>query len=118
MSSTPSISPYGEILIHPRPMLSAAHAVPSSSPALRRWPTMRQGHALESLGHAIEYLYDSQVYQTSGTLSSNDVEAIEILMRLSREIFVECREVVPSSRGIHRGIRNWLLRLRPEQRSA
>ncbi len=118
MSTTPSISPYGQLLIHPRPMHSAFRRVPASSNVLRRRPTVDQGMALEALGHAIEYLYDSQVYQNSGTLSPSDIEAVEILIRLSREVFVECREVVPSSRGIHRGIRNWLLRLRPEQRSA
>ncbi len=79
---------------------------------------MTQGHALEALGHAIEYLYDSQVYQNAGNLSASDVEAVEILMRLSREVFVECREVVPTNRGTRRGIRHWLLRLWPEQRAA
>jgi len=57
---------------------------------------MVQGHALESLGHAIEYVYDSRVYRNSGELSPSDVEAVQVLMRLSREVFVECREVAPA----------------------
>jgi hypothetical protein len=61
---------------------------------------MDQGHALESLGHSIEYLYDSRVYRNAGELSPSDVEAVQILMRLSREVFVECREVVPARNGL------------------
>lgn len=114
MSSTPSVSPYGQLLIHPRPMLAASRGIPASRRAVRRRPTQNQGHALEALGHAIEYLYDSQVYQNSGSLSPSDVEAVEILMRLSRAVFVECSEVVPA----HRSIRHWLLKLWPEHRAA
>jgi hypothetical protein len=73
---------------------------------------MDQGHALESLGHSIEYVYDSRVYQNDGELSPSDVEAVQLLMRLSREVFMECREVVPARRGF----KLWLLHLWPERR--
>jgi hypothetical protein len=72
---------------------------------------MDQGRALESLGHAIEYLYDSQVYQSdNGVLSQGDMEAVQILMRLSREVFNECKEASPvtANRG---GIKHWLRNL-------
>jgi hypothetical protein len=86
----------------------------SSSQATHRKPSMDQGHALESLGHAIEYVYDSRVYRESGALSSSDVEAVQILMRLSREVFVECREVAPASTGL----KLWLNKLWPERTAA
>jgi len=52
------------------------------------------GLALEKLGHAIEYL--SQVFaRQDGFKSIQDdrLEAIELLMRLNREIYFECPEV-------------------------
>lgn len=118
MSSTPSFTDFGQITMHPRPMLSAARGVKLSSLVLRRRPTMTQGQALEVLGRAIEYLYDSQVYQNSGALSPSDIHAVEILMRLSREVFVECRDVAPASRTPHTGVRSFLLKLWPEHRAA
>ena len=75
---------------------------------------MDQGHALESLGHSIEYVYDSRVYQNDGELSPSDVEAVQLLMRLSREVFMERREVVPARRGF----KLWLLHLWPERNAA
>jgi hypothetical protein len=54
------------------------------------------GHALEVLGHAIEYLTDEYVHETR-ELSATDsqVDAIQILMSLNRRIYFECR-VVPT----------------------
>jgi hypothetical protein len=66
-----------------------------SSAAVRRRPSASQGHALEVLGHAIEYLIDSYVATASTTASMADTEATQILMRLSREIFTECPEIIP-----------------------
>lgn len=51
------------------------------------------GHALEILGHAIEYLTDEYVHE--GTeLSSHDgrVKAIQLLMARNREIYLACPE--------------------------
>lgn len=100
MSTTPSASPYGQILVHTMPEHTASRRERSSSQALRRQPSMSQGQALEKLGRAIEYVYDSRVYQNAGELSLSDVEAVQLLMRLSREVFVECREIVPARTGL------------------
>jgi hypothetical protein len=54
------------------------------------------GHALEVLGHAIEYLTDEYVREAK-ELSSTDpqVEAIQLLMSLNRRVYFEC-PVVPT----------------------
>jgi hypothetical protein len=63
---------------------------------------MSQGQALEMIGHAIEYVYDSRVYRNNGQLSDSDMQAVQILMRLSREVFQECKEVAPVATSDHR----------------
>jgi hypothetical protein len=84
----------------------------SESKVLRRRPSIEQGRALESLGHAIEYIYDSQVYHSeNGVLSQGDMEAVQILMRLSREVFNECKEVAPAASANRGGIKHWLRNL-------
>ena len=52
------------------------------------------GRALEILGHAIEYLTDEFVY-AGGSFSAHDaqVEAVQLLMGLNREIYFDCPEV-------------------------
>ncbi|MDE3150480.1 MAG: hypothetical protein KGL37_13505 [Acidobacteriota bacterium] len=61
----------------------------------RRRITPDAGHALEILGHAIEYLTDELV-QGGGPLSPNDaqLEAIQLLMALNREVYYACPEVL------------------------
>ena len=56
----------------------------------------RAGRALEILGHAIEYLTDEYV-RGAKQISANDpeVQAIQLLMRLNREIYFDC-PVVPT----------------------
>jgi hypothetical protein len=51
------------------------------------------GRALEILGHAIEYLSDEYVHR-GGTFSAHDgqVEAIQTLMGINREIYFGCPE--------------------------
>ena len=97
MSTTPSA---GQILVHTMPVMTSSRRERSASQALRRRPSMDQGHALESLGHAIEYVYDSRVYRNGGEMSPSDVEAVQVLIRLSREVFVECREVASARTGL------------------
>jgi hypothetical protein len=76
----------------------------SSSQVLRRRPTAEQGHALETLGHAIEYLVDSQMHDDA---SARDItDASRTLMRLSREVFADCQVIVPVSQRL----RLWLAR--------
>lgn len=52
------------------------------------------GHALELLGHAIEYLTDEYIY-AGGDCSASDprIDAIQLLMALNREVYFECPEV-------------------------
>jgi len=49
------------------------------------------GHALEVLGHAIEYLTDEYVLEARD-LSAEDprVAAIQLLMSLNRQVYFEC----------------------------
>ncbi len=49
------------------------------------------GHALEILGHAIDYLVDEHVNE-GGSFSGKDprMEAIQILMARNREIYLAC----------------------------
>lgn len=52
------------------------------------------GHALEILGHAIEYLTDEFVH-AGAALSARDaqVEAVQLLMALNRQIYFSCPEI-------------------------
>jgi hypothetical protein len=52
------------------------------------------GHALEILGHAIEYLSDEFVYRGGELTQHNpEVEAVQLLMALNREVYFSCPEV-------------------------
>lgn len=88
-------------LVHPTHRRTAALA-----PVVRRRPTMRQGVALEVLGHAVEYLVDQQRYRIDGPARRGEDEAIRLLMRASREVFGSCVEIVP----LHRRVSAWLHR--------
>jgi hypothetical protein len=70
----------------------------------RRRTTPRQGRALEILGHAVEYLADSRLYDLNEAPA--DGEAIRVLMSCSRQVFAECELIQP----LHRRLRNSLLR--------
>jgi hypothetical protein len=103
MSTTPYPGPYPttveHILVHHMTSQTApagaGEAVEPVRRVIRRRPTMQQGRSLETLGHAIEYLVDSQLHGGSSAGSKNHADATQILMRLSREVFAECREIVP-----------------------
>jgi hypothetical protein len=85
------------------PAVSTAHAR-----SIRRRITPQAGYALDKLGHAIEYLTDEYV-QMGGPCYANNaqLEAVQLLMALNREVYFECPEV-PSLRERCRS----LLRLR------
>ena len=70
------------------PVVSAARA-PASQ---RRRITPQAGHALEILGHAIEYLTDEYVNEQSAAFSARNekVEAVQLLMALNRQVYFEC----------------------------
>jgi hypothetical protein len=71
-----------------------ARAVPVAISRRRRRISPEAGRALEILGHAIEYLADEYVHSV-GTFSASDpeVEAIQLLMALNRQIYFECPAV-------------------------
>ena len=72
----------------------APAAVTGRGVVRRRRISPEAGHALEILGHAIEYLTDEFVY-AGGFFSAHDaqVEAVQLLMGLNREIYFGCPEV-------------------------
>jgi hypothetical protein len=54
----------------------------------------RAGHALQMLGHAIEYLTDEFVHE-GGALSAHNgqIAAIQLLMARNRAIYLSCPEI-------------------------
>jgi hypothetical protein len=62
--------------------------------AVRRRGNSEQGRALEILGHAVEYLVDSRLFLVDQTQAKAEQDAVQILMRMSRAVFLECPEVV------------------------
>jgi len=60
----------------------------------RRRISPEAGHALEILGHAIEYLSDEFAH-VGGSLSAHNaqVEAVQLLMALNWQIYLACPEV-------------------------
>jgi len=56
--------------------------------------TPQAGHALEILGHAIEYLTDEYVHQgTAFSAKDGELQAVQLLMALNRQVYYECPEV-------------------------
>lgn len=75
-----------------------SHAVPvpleNQGRARRRRITSQAGHALEILGHAIEYLSDEFAH-SGGSLNAHNaqVEAVQLLMAVNWQIYLACPEV-------------------------
>ena len=69
--------------------------------ANRRRPISPEaGHALEILGHAIEYLTDEFIHeggQAGGPFSADNsqLQAVQLLMALNCQVYFECPEVPP-----------------------
>lgn len=80
------------------PGLSIGRNVSSDPAAVvdtgRRRISSEAGHALEILGHAIEYLIDQYTHE-GGSFSADDprVEAVLVLMAVNRKVYFECPEV-------------------------
>ena len=70
---------------------------------VRRRASYEQGRALETLGHAVEYLVDSRLRFDDPQAAAGERDAIELLIRLNRAVFSECPEVVP----VGRRVRQW-----------
>lgn len=75
-------------------------AVPAE-PAVRRRASRSQGQALETLGHAVEYLVDSRLFTMDQSAAASDAAAAQLLMRASRAVFAECPEVISIQRRLH-----------------
>lgn len=82
---------------------AAPFSIPQEAELAREVPAGRRrrispeaGHALEILGHAIEYLADEYTYDRR-RLKANDpqVEAMQLLMACNRAIYFAC-PVVPT----------------------
>jgi hypothetical protein len=59
--------------------------------ARRRHIDPPAGHALEMLGHAIEYLTDELIHDGAGITANNErVQAVQLLMALNRQVYFEC----------------------------
>jgi hypothetical protein len=71
-----------------------ANVTPRVVAKRRRQITREAGHALEILGHAIEYLTDEYIHE-GGALSAKDsrIMAVQLLMALNRQVYFECPEV-------------------------
>ena len=110
MPITPCPGPYPttiQLLIQHLSAPVPSHAARPVRRLIRRQGTEQQGRSLERLGHAIDYLVDSQLYLIPGATPKDEAEAIQILMRLNREVFAECAEAV----SLRLGLKLRLLRL-------
>ncbi len=77
---------------------SSVKAAPASAQRVTRPRRIspEAGHALEILGHAIEYLSDEFVHRGGEMTQHNpEVEAVQLLMALNRQVYFSC-PVVPS----------------------
>ena len=100
-------APLAKKTAHLRLALTGASAEPQ--PPVRRRLSPEGGHALEILGHAIEYLADEYAADSKdkGPLGNADprVEAIQILKAMNRAVYFSGTEVEPFFRRMLR----WLL---------
>jgi hypothetical protein len=86
----------------PVPRHSAAATV-TRTVSRRRRIDPRSGHALEILGHAIEYLADEYVHAGGSFCAHNSqVEAVQLLMAANRAIYFACPEVPAFSEHLRR----------------
>ena len=88
-AQTPSLDAFHEQL------LASSDARPTLRQLqVRRRANPTQGRALENLGHAVEYLMDSALFNPSPTDDRNQA-ALQLLMRASRAVFEDCAPVLP-----------------------
>lgn len=88
--------PQGSILSAPPYPKSPAKSLVAVPSRRRRQVDRESGRALEILGHAIEYLADEYALECmdsnsrSKSSSNPRVEAIELLKKLNRDIYMNC----------------------------
>src|ERR1700686_1551289 len=92
----------GQLRFPTRPRPDDLNLVRTGSTGLgvRRRASVQQGRALEILGPSVEYLVDSRMFMIDQPSTRADAEAVQILMRLSREVFSDCSEVAPPARRL------------------
>ena len=85
----------------PVPFAAAPAQVLTARVSRRRRISPQAGHALEILGHAIEYLTDEFVHE-GGTFPPNNaqLQAVQLLMAVNRQVYFECPEIPPLSKRI------------------
>jgi hypothetical protein len=85
----------------PVPISASAQTKSGDGLKRRRSINPQAGHALEILGHAIEYLTDEFIHEGGSFSASNSqLQAVQLLMALNRQIYFECPEVPPFSRRL------------------
>jgi hypothetical protein len=95
--------------------LGSGQSIPASEKTKRRSIDPQSGQALVILGHAIEYLADEFVCGgRSFSTSRGQVDAIQLLMALNREIYLACPEAPTFAEWLKAGLRR-LLRADPRQ---
>ena len=88
------------------PSLSQGRAVWSAGDlTIHRITSTHHGRTLLTLGHAAEYLAISRRYSTEKVDHAANVEAIHILMELSRSVFEDFAE----RRTLNRRVQDWLI---------
>ncbi len=90
--------------------MQIVHAMPRglATGSVRRRIAPRAGCALETLGHAIEYLADEYVHEfgrqpiadVASGLIDPQVQAMQVLMAANREVYYACPAVTPFYRHI------------------
>ena len=88
------------------PSLSQGRAVSSAGDlTIHRITRTHHGRTLLMLGHAAEYLVNSRRYSTEKVDHAANIEAIHLLMEMSRNVFEEFAE-----RGsLHRRMKDWVI---------
>jgi hypothetical protein len=88
------------------PSLSQGRAASSAGDlTIHRITSTHHGRTLLTLGHAAEYLANSRRYSTEKVDHTSNVEAIHILMELSRNVFEDFAE----RRTLTQRLEQWLL---------
>jgi len=90
----------------PFPSLSQGRAVSRVGDlTIHRITSTHHGRTLLTLGHAAEYLANSRRYSTDKVDHAANIEAVHILMELSRSVFEDFAE----RRRVSRRLENWLI---------
>lgn len=111
MSTAVFSGPTRPVLVPPRkargfPSLSQGRAATSAGDlTIHRITSTHHGRTLLTLGHAAEYLASSRRYSTEKVDHAANMEAVHILMELSREVFEDFAE----RRGLNRRFQDWLI---------